>query len=785
MRLKKSPFVFALLVLSLPMPILGTSNLIQTRRAPRNHQLGNEEEYTREHIDSFMKERLYGSENIDELARLEAWNAALSMPHTKPKQRYIGGKRIQITERWRPVGPIGILTGKGKASGRINTIAISPADPNLMLVGGATGGIWRSVNDGRTFSPVSDNIVGLSVGSIAFYKKDPSIVYAGMGDPVYGYLGHGVLKSTDSGRTWTRVNNASLNAPCTISKIAVDPTNPNRVYVTQGSSMSSSKYKNSGFYLSTDGGIQWRQTLGGEALDLAIDTTSYKTFYVAVDSGAATSGKPGIYRSTDAGETWTHILDLTGGASPVTFDSGQSLYVRVATAGRDPGFVYALASGTISNQATNRLLISSDGGTTWTSMNADSIDAVQPYWDFYVAADPRSPETLYAGAIDIYKSTDRGATWTNLTGNVQVQSPPSKVVFSTAPGLIHVDQHSLVFSPHDAGVIYASNDGGIFKSIDGGTSFKSLNRSLSLTQFYSLALDPGNAKFVFGGTQDNGTIMWAPNVRDRTWTRVLGSDGGRCAVCRSSPKRVFATRPSGPISVVHHGELKANVSFGFEGDRKALIYPILTAGKNSKLYVGTYRVWVSRVGCNELNPNDPKAWVAPGGDTDLTKGNPDKLTAIAVADSNSDVIYTGSGQARVMRSTDGGKNWTDVSQGLPNRFVSSIVVDHSNPRIAFITFSGLNCSHVFKTSDAGASWIDIANGLPNIPVNALIVAPRDPDLLYIGTDIGVFRSKNCGGHWELFNNGMPPVIVKALAIGPGGRIVAATFGRGVYVLETR
>ncbi|HJZ66922.1 MAG TPA: hypothetical protein VKF81_02170, partial [Blastocatellia bacterium] len=364
-------------------------------------------------------------------------------------------------------------------------------------------------------------------------------------------------------------------------------------------------------------------------------------------------------------------------------------------------------------------------------------------------------------------------------------SPPSNVVFSTDPGLIHVDQHSLVFSPHDTGVIYASNDGGIFKSIDGGTSFKPLNQSLSLTQFYSLALDPAHAKSVFGGTQDNGTIMWEPNVRDRTWKRVLGSDGGRCAVCLTSPKRVFATRPSGPISVVHQGAPKANVTFGFEGDRKALIYPLLTAGKKSKLYVGTYRLWVSRVGCYKLDPNDPTAWIAPGGNTDLTKGNPDKLTAIAVANSNSDVIYTGSGQARVMRSTDGGKNWTDVSQGLPNRFVSSIVVDHSNPRAAFITFSGLNCSHVFKTSDAGATWIDINNGLPNIPVSALIIAPRDPDLLYIGTDIGVFRSKDGGARWELFNNGLPPAIVKAFAIGPGGRIVAATFGRGVYVLQTR
>src|SRR5262249_12411685 len=158
---------------------------------------------------------------------------------------------------------------------------------------------------------------------------------------------------------------------------------------------------------------------------------------------------PGVYRSTDSGETWTSALNLTGSGarSPVTFDAGKNLYVRVAVAGRNPTIIYALACGSISNQITNRLLTSNDGGASWNSQIADSIDAVQPSWNFYLSVDPRHSKTLYAGAIDLYKSTDAGETWKNIIRNLRVQSPPSKVEYLTSPGLIHVDQHALVFSP--------------------------------------------------------------------------------------------------------------------------------------------------------------------------------------------------------------------------------------------------------------------------------------------------------------------------------------------------
>jgi photosystem II stability/assembly factor-like uncharacterized protein len=749
-----------------------------------------EEEDTNARIDWFVFKRVYPSGSIPQNARLNAWKS-ISWS-IKP-----GAKPL-----WQSIGPTPLMerkaltAGRVCASGRINAIAVSPVNEKLVIVGSAAGGIWRSVNAGERFVPVSDKNIDLSVGSIAFYRKDPRIVYAGMGDPMFNYLGHGVLKSTDAGLTWTRINNDSLPSPCTVSKIEVDPENSNRVYIAQHSVVGSND--RAGFYLSTDGGKAWKRTLAGEVCDLQVHPRNSKTIYTAIESGDQPDSPSGVFLSTDSGVTWQPVLQLTSVNGPITFDKS-NLYLRIAVTPDRPQMVYAFALGTINNVLNSRLFTSTDGGKLWTTQVVDRIDAVQPWWNLYLAADPTDAKTIYIGALDIHKSTDGGTTWENLTKNFKVEGVLSNGKYTFDRSLLHIDQHAVAFLPRSSKTIYVANDGGLFKSTDGGVSYRPLNYTLSITQFYSLANRPGYDRALFGGTQDNGTTVQGATASssynsDRynsgryNWERILGGDGGQCVVCPTNPEKVFATQAGGPLYLLGSSDQSTSIAVhNFDVERIAFVYPLRAAGKQGTLYVGTYRLWVSKVGCDSSNLSDRSNWFTPGGEQDLTKGvnaqGKDKLSVIAISPSDTNVIYTGSVQGRAMITTDGGATWKDITSGLPNRFISSITVDPSEATTAIVTVNGYGSGHIFKTRDRGATWEDISGNLPDIPVNALLIDPSNRKTIYIGTDIGLFRSKAQGRAWEYFNQGMPWVIVKAFAVTRGGDILAATFGRGVYALR--
>jgi len=754
-------------------PVIGLQSLFQGgARLNETESRPGVEEDTEGRSDWFTFQRSYPSNSVPSDARLKAWQQTSKIE--------IDSFVPQASSTWRPIGPSPTESAWfgawGMTSGRVNSIAVSPVNASLVVIGSSTGGIWRSTDGGDSFIPVSDDQVDLAVGSIAFSKSNPSIAYAGMGDTKLGYLGSGVLKSTDEGVTWLRVSNNSLPSPAAISKIEIDPANPNRIYAAQYAMVTGNKLTSSGVYVSTDGGVNWTRTLAGAARDLVIHPGSSNIIYAGLSRiEKDTDPAFGLYRSTNSGSTWSMLLSAQ-------YDLTKRRDIRVAVSPADPRKVYVYYGGFINNFIDAHIKASTDGGATWTEGSVASVDLGQLGYNSYLFADPRDAMTLYLGSRDLYRSTDGGLSWTNVTWNFY----DSGVGFSYAPGgsKTHTDQHTLAFSPGSSNEFYLGNDGGVSKTTDAGMSFRSLNETLTLSQFVGLALHPTNSKISYGGTQDNGAQQ---RLADSSlWREISSGDGGRSVIDAVDPSIVFLTYVRGDIfrfvsdGAVFEAVVGYNGVFGepFDGARIGFYPPFTGNGVDSTLYFGSWRLFMSADRGN--------SWFAPAGFLDLTKGinanGSDILTAIAVARGNINVIYTGSLQGRAMMSSNAGRSWTDITSGLPNRSITAIAVDPSDSKTAYLCVSGFNTSHVFRTTNSGASWTDISSGLPDIPVNALLIDPSSSNTIYAGSDVGVFRSTTRGDSWRSFNRGMPPVVIHEFASNSSGVIQAATYGRGVYEL---
>ena len=730
-----------------------------------------------------MRQRLYPFQTVPTQARLRAWA-------TRPA-RAKGDTRFESAAAtvWTPIGPMPtrsyapLFANFGFNSGRINSIAISPANPQVVLVGASTGGIWRSIDGGANFTAVSDAQVDLAVGAIAFAPSNPNIVYAGMGDmhTCCDYLGSGVLRSTDAGQTWTRVNNGSLPQPGSVGDIEVDPTNPNKIYLALYRFLDSStanSFPYGGVYVSIDGGVNWIRRLAGLPRDLAINPSNTQMIYVAM-RGVGTSGDGGIgglYRSTDGGNTWNIVYTSV---YPPAFVANGLRDIRVAVSPANSQKVYVYSGAGTGSSGTIRLAVSNDGGSTFPADNVlTTVDKGQFGYNTYLAADPLNADTVYIGARDVFRSLNGGTDWTNLT-----KSFNSSFVYNPSLSNTHPDQHAIALSTTSSNNFFIGNDGGVYRTTDGGTTFQSLNQTLSLTQFVSLVRHPTNASVTYGGTQDNGTQR---RNGANEWEDVASGDGGFLVINPTDPSQFFVTYVRGTIwrfsnnGAPPRTTVATDSTFKTDGgtnERVAFYAPLVGNGTTSQIFFGTQRVWTS----TDLG----STWTPTGSTPDLTRGGSDVLSTIGVARSNPSVIYTGSEQGRVMVSTNGGQTWSDANVGLPNRYISRIEVDYTNPTIAYLTVSGFGSGHVFKTTNTGASWSDISGiigqgGIPNIPVNTILIDVNNPNILYLGTDVGVFRSTSGGTNWQSFSDGMPPVVVTALTSNSAGELQAGTYGRGAF-----
>ena len=655
------------------------------------------------------------------------------------------------SQSWTALGPAPInVSGSLAYTGRINSIALHPTDPQTLYVGTATGGVWKTTNGGTSWSPLTDSQCGLAMGSVAIDPVNPQIVYAGTGEENFSldsYQGCGVLVSADGGATWAQTGASTFvaaNGSATINKILIDPA-------TAGSTTSTVVLASSaaGLYRSTNSGGTWTKVLAGVTTDLVASPNAGE-YYAAVGYLFGDPGN-GVFKSVDGGVTWTRVTGF-----PTTTVGRISLGITAAA----PVIVYA----TVQNSSTFGLLgvwKSADGGASWAPVAASGASCSSQCWyDMYVAVNPAHPATVFFGGFNLYRSLDSGATFTAITGTTNT---------------VHVDQHVLTFDPQRPDTMYAGNDGGIYRTLDGGATWSTLNTNLAITQFYAgISFSPASATDILGGAQDNGTSEWLGSA---AWTQYVGGDGGYSAFDKAGTT-AYVTFTSGSSS---HGTIRrdaSGASFLNSGitlaDRSEWDLPLVMDAVNSSvLYYGTYLLYRSSNRANTWSKISP----------DLTNGA-GGIATIAVAPADTNTIYTGSGDGAAYVTGNLGTSWTNISAGLPARSITRIVVDPLDPHTAWLTLSGYGTGHVWKTVNGGSSWTNISYDLPNVPTSALVYQ-RGSRELDVGTDIGVFALPLGTTSWIPLAAALPNVPVTDLVYdGPNGRLIAGTHGRGVFALAT-
>jgi hypothetical protein len=451
---------------------------------------------------------------------------------------------------WTPVGPAPAVNGRTTfvedTSGRITAIAGHPTDPNVIYVAAAGGGVWKTTDGGTTWTPLTDAQNTLFMGAIALAPSNPDVIYAGTGEANMGpskaaeiraniYYGLGLLKSADGGASWTLAGSAEFNRR-TISRIVVDPTTSDTVYVAVGALGINGLPGNTGIWKSADGGATWTNTtasISTEAAfsDLAIDPSAAQTLYAAV---GAPGGDPAnsVYKTTDGGATWAVAGDFPTGAT-----NPQLGRIALAISPAAPQIIYASIArpGPPVSQTNSlfRIMKSTDGGAGWTTLptppsicpDNGMVNYLGSAGDYHqaLAVDPANADIVYAGGLCVIGSTTGGLSW-----------DPIPIAPGDTGGP-HRDHHALTFDAN--GTLLNGNDGGIWRLSDpAGPTWDNLNTNLQIAQFVGIALHPTDPDTAYGGTQDTGVMKFRGDVR---WVRQLRGDGGAFAVNAPSPNRVY------------------------------------------------------------------------------------------------------------------------------------------------------------------------------------------------------------------------------------------------------
>lgn len=649
---------------------------------------------------------------------------------------------------WQPVA----YTQEGSGNhgnGRINCTAFHPSDPDTYWIGTPWGGIWVTEDNGASWTPLSDNIGHIGIGSIAIpsdYATSHTI-YLGTGDRGYNTdWGVGLLKSTDEGATWqeTELTKADPESYY-VNRILILPSDDETLYA--GTSQ--------GIYFSVDAGETWLKLFSCWTADLEFKPGDPQTIY-------ASTRKDGdsvrVYLTTDGGYHWTKTLAARG------------YRMELAISEDDPSRVYALVSN--EDDGLGGVYESMNSGASFTLRYDGSLPdhnllggdctgtlpGGQGGYDLCIAANPLDADEVYVGGINVWKSSDHGISWTIVNDGYHDCNGPNQHV--------HVDQHWLEFHP-STNDLFVCNDGGIYYSDDDGASFENISGGLMINQPYRVAVSQQDGGKVLMGMQDNGSALWESNLLDF----VNVGDGNECRI-NALDDDIQYTSCNDNHPVVTLDNWATAQAFNIPGDSSFTWFKPIILDPPSTVYTGYTNIWKS----TDHGQNFSLFWDCPDTVT---------IRDLAICDADPDVMYTYNNE-NFYRTEDGGANWQNLTANLPftPNQIYRIEVSHSDPDLVWVSNSNFYNGGVYRSADGGATWTDISDGLPTQRWFDLIQNDLQTgyDELYVCGFFGVFVKLGAAG-WLPYNDGLPNLTSFDLDIhydGADSKLVVGTHGRGVW-----
>jgi photosystem II stability/assembly factor-like uncharacterized protein len=738
--------------------------------------------------------------------------------------------------RWRYIGPVG---------NRVSTATGVPGDPNVYYAGAASGGIWKTTDAGIHWTPIFDDKDVSSIGALAVAPSNPNIVWAGTGEPFirsHISLGNGVYKSTDAGRTWTRMG---LEASGRIGRFAIDPKNPDIVFVAaQGHSYGPQQER--GIYRTTDGGRTWNRVLFVDAntggIDVVMHPTNPQTLFAAMwqlemHTWGRESGGPGsgIYVSKDGGSNWTR---LQGNGLP-TRTLGK---IGLAFAPSKPDRIYALIETgdgvPFHGQPTDNgeLWRSEDGGATWKVVSYDrNLACRQPYYT-RMAVSTDNPDETYFLCATFSRSLDGGVTnsaagFGGAPGAIAAAAAAARVPADSAairvPGVSTPggDNHDMWIDPGNANRMIVANDPGVSISTTRGRTW--LRVQLPIAQMYHVTVDNRIPYFVYGNKQDGPSYRGPSNSRTGNtiarseWHGVEGGESGWATPDPVDPSIIWSTASGSgsrggivirfdertrqgqnvevwPLSTGGHPA--AEIPYRFIWDAPFLISP----HDHNKVYIASQFVHTSSNGGRswqiispDLTRNDKSKQQISGGLTPDNIGVEYGGVVYALAESRLQpgLMWTGSNDGLVHLTRDGGRTWTNVTKNIPGILewgsVRHIEPSRYDAGSAYLIVDGHQENNrdpwIYRTKDFGKTWKLIVTGIPKSPLSYAHIIREDPvrrGLLYSGTENAVYVSFDDGDRWQPLRMNLPPAPVYGMVIQEHfNDLVIATYGRGFWILD--
>jgi photosystem II stability/assembly factor-like uncharacterized protein len=719
--------------------------------------------------------------------------------------------------KWQFLGPNNI-------SGRVTDVAVvAPKGKNYTIyVAAASGGVWKTDNEGTTWTPIFEHEVTAAVGDIAIAPSNSQILWVGTGEHNIfrsSQAGIGVYKSTDGGKTWVQMGLADTN---TIARIVVHPKDPDVVYVAAGGHELTSNPER-GVFNTVDGGKTWQKVLYVNdqtgAYDLVMDPKDNDTLYAATwqrtrkkwndPRNFADDTGSGIYKTADGGKTWKPVntglpearfrgrigLDLCLTKPNVLYTLVDNYEIARKPTEEEQRDAYGLPSSGIIKGAT--VYRSDDGGASWTQVSGLTPEQQKfmarhsgTYgWVFgQIRVDPNDENTVYIMGVPFSVSTDGGRTFSS------VRSPGG-------------DNHALWIDPDNSGYLLKGFDQGVAVSYDKGKSWRYFQKEIPVCQFFNLNYDMATPFKVYGSMQDHGSFRAKVDLsqgRDRIpaqeFERAPGGEGSNHAVDPTNPNFVYSAGFYGTISRSEYGQpgpapgypiTKKLLTVLYENEpplRGQWLAPFILSPHNPNIvYHGMQCVFRS------LDRGDTWEKISP----DLTTNDPgtrgdipyQTLFTISESPLKYGLIYAGTDDGRLWVTKDGGKAWQEITAGLASgKWMSRAVASAYKLGTVYLTQNGKReddfTPYVWKSVDFGKTWTSLAAGIPVGPVNVIREDPVNENILYVGTDMGVYVTIDGGKTWMTLGASLPTAYVHDLIIHPRDNvIVIATHGRGMWALD--